>query len=132
MAFRRDALADAGEFCEELGRTGDTLLSGEDSDMVRRVLAAGWRVWLEPRAAVFHAVHTERLHSRFYWRRLWWAGIGRATQPALRTTVRLLGALPVRVVLWAATGDRIYLYRLAETAGYLAARCGLVTVAPRR
>jgi GT2 family glycosyltransferase len=120
MAFRRRALAEIGPFAEELGRRGSLLLSGEDSDMVARALRAGWRVWLEPAAVVLHTVHAERLQSRFYWRRLWWAGVGRAQQAAARTTLRLLVAVPVRMLLWALTGDRIYMYRLAESAGYMA------------
>jgi GT2 family glycosyltransferase len=127
MAFRRAVLDAVGGFSEALGRTGSSLLSGEDSDMVARVLAAGWRVWLEPGAAVMHTVHAERLRSRFYWRRLWWAGIGRAQQPELRTTLRLLAALPIRLALWSVTRDRMYLYRLAESAGYLTALTGLAT-----
>jgi hypothetical protein len=36
-----------------------------------------------------------------------------------KLTLRLLAALPVRLGLYAATRDRVHLYRLAETAGYL-------------
>jgi glucosyl-dolichyl phosphate glucuronosyltransferase len=126
MAFRRAALEQAGGFSEALGRTGTCLLSGEDSDMVARVLKARWRIWLEPGCVVLHAVHPERLRSRFYWRRLWWAGISRARQPAAATTLRLIVAVPIRTLLWALTRDRIYMYRLAESAGYLAVLSGAV------
>lgn len=95
--------------------------------MVQRVLNAGWRVRLEPRAAVLHTVHAERLRARFYWRRLWWAGVGRAQRPTPELTLRLLVAVPVRLLLWLLSRDRIYLYRLAESAGYLAARINLAT-----
>ena len=125
MAFRAKALADAGEFSLALGRIGSSLLSGEDSDMVARMLAAGWRVWLEPAAIVDHTVHPERCRGAYYWRRLWWNGISRARTPSLRVGVRLLAAVPVRLLLWMAVRDRLYLYRLAETAGYFAARLRL-------
>ena len=39
--------------------------------------------------------------------------------------LRLALAVPVRLLLWAASRDRLYLYRLAESAGYFAARLGL-------
>ncbi|MEA2199272.1 MAG: hypothetical protein QOJ25_3323 [Solirubrobacteraceae bacterium] len=121
MVFRRAALDEVGPFALELGRNGArSLLSGEDSDMVARVLAAGWRVWLEPRARVLHTVHAERLTAGFYWRRFWWAGVGRAQVATWRTTLRLLAAAPVRLVMWLLTRDRVYMYRLAETAGYVA------------
>jgi GT2 family glycosyltransferase len=126
LAFRRAALTDAGAFSTALGRGGASLLSGEDSDMVRRVLAHGWRVRLEPSAVVDHTVHADRCRSGYYWRRLWWNGISRAVQPSARVDARLLLAVPVRLVMWAAARDRLYLYRLAETAGYFAARLGVV------
>jgi glycosyltransferase involved in cell wall biosynthesis len=120
MAFRRATLDDTGPFAVALGRNGPgSLLSGEDSDMIARVLAAGWRVRLEPRARVLHTVHADRLRAGFYWRRFWWAGVGRAQARSGRTTLRLLLAAPVRLGMWALTRDRVYMYRLAETAGYV-------------
>lgn len=127
MAFRREALADAGPFSTALGRDGRSLLSGEDSDMVQRVLTCGWRVWLEPAALVDHSVHPDRCRGGYYWRRLWWNGISRAVTPSARVSARLLAAVPIRLVLWAAVRDRVYLYRLAESAGYFAARLGVAT-----
>lgn len=122
MAFRREALDAAGVFSTTLGRRGGSLLSGEDSDMVERVQAAGWRIWLEPSAVVDHMVHVARCEGRYYWRRLWWNGISRAVNPSPRVSVRLLAAVPVRLGMWVLVRDRLYLYRLAETAGYFAAR----------
>jgi glucosyl-dolichyl phosphate glucuronosyltransferase len=128
VAFRRETLAAVGPFSLALGRKGAaSLLSGEDSDMVRRVLAAGWQVWLEPRAVVLHKVHAERLTSRFYWRRFWWGGVSRAQNPSLGVTARLTLAVPVRAVTWVLTQDRIFIYRLAESVGYFAALAGGVS-----
>jgi glycosyltransferase involved in cell wall biosynthesis len=126
LALRAHALSQAGPFSPALGRRGPLLLSGEDSDMVARVLASGWRVWLEPAAVVDHRVSADRCESGYYWRRLWWNGIGRAVNPSPRLTLRLIAALPLRLGMWVVVRDRVYLYRLAETAGYLAARLRLV------
>jgi hypothetical protein len=65
-----------------------------------------------------HTVHAERCRSGFYWRRLWWAGVSRAQRPSPHVAVRLAAAAPIRLGLWALTRDRIYLYRLAESAGF--------------
>ncbi len=118
MAFRAKTLAAVGDFSVALGRIGSSLLSGEDSDMVQRVIACGWEVWLEPKAVVLHTVHPERCRSSFYWRRSWWAGVGRATSPSLQLAARLAVAAPIRFWLWLLTRDRYYLYRTAESAGY--------------
>jgi hypothetical protein len=108
-------------FPRGLGRHGTTLLSGEESALVEAVRKDGWRIWLEPRAVVDHAVHGERCSSAYYWRRLWWAGVSRARAEEGRsaTGLRLTVAAPVRLVLYAITRDRVYLYRSAETAGFL-------------
>jgi glucosyl-dolichyl phosphate glucuronosyltransferase len=128
IAFRVDALPSDQPFLHELGRIGDSLLSGEECELVESVLAAGWKIWLDPRAAVKHTVHAERCESRYYWRRLWWAGVSRArtTNAGARLTLRLIGAAPVRLFLYALTRDRVYLYRTAETAGFLAERARLL------
>jgi glucosyl-dolichyl phosphate glucuronosyltransferase len=121
IAFRRDALSAAGGFLDHLGRMGTMLLSGEESAAIAAVRDGGWRIVLHPDAAVDHAVPRSRCVSRYYWRRLWWAGVTRARsggQPG-RTLARLLAAAPVRFALYLVTWDRVHLYRLAETAGYV-------------
>ena len=127
MAYRAELLAQAGGFPESLGRIGASLLSGEESAVIAALSRAGWRVWLEPAAVVDHTVHQERCTSHYYWRRLWWAGVtrARAGNGSFRLAVRLLAAAPVRLFLYAATRDRVHLYRTAETAGYFSERLKL-------
>jgi glucosyl-dolichyl phosphate glucuronosyltransferase len=124
IAFRAELLAGDEAFPEELGRDGTTLLSGEEVAVVETIRADGWRIWLEPSAVVDHTVHAERCRSSYYWRRLWWAGVtrARAADSPARVGLRLLAAAPTRLVLYVLTRDRMYLYRAAETAGFLAER----------
>jgi GT2 family glycosyltransferase len=127
MAFRAEALAQVGGFPERLGRIGTTLLSGEESAVVEMLRETGWRVWLEPTAVVDHMVRAERCTPRYYWRRLWWAGASRAraSRTSYWVALRLLLAAPLRLCLYAATRDRVHLYRMAETAGYFSERLKL-------
>jgi glucosyl-dolichyl phosphate glucuronosyltransferase len=132
IAFRAEVLRSERPFPEELGRCGTTLLSGEEYAVIEAVRAEGWKIWLEPNAIVDHAVHEERCRSRYYWRRLWWAGVSRsraANSPA-RVGLRLIGALPIRLTLYALTRDRVYLYRSAETAGFLVEQTRLLRGSP--
>ena len=125
LAFRAAALREVGGFSTRLGRIGSSLLSGEESAVIEALRAQGWLVWLQPAAVVDHSVASERLAGRYYWRRLWWQGIGRArASGSPQVTLRLLVAAPVRAALWLATRDRFYLYRTAETVGYLYERWG--------
>jgi GT2 family glycosyltransferase len=123
IAFRRAALAQAGGFSEELGRSGASLLSYEDTAMIERVVAAGWEVWLRPSAIVDHTVGAERCRGGYYWRRSWWNGISRARhRPTLALALKRAVAVPVSLGLYAIRRDRIHLYRTAESCGYAAER----------
>ena len=128
IAFRSTALPSSVPFAEELGRYGEKLLSGEEYALIETVRALGWKVWLEPRAVVEHTVHLERCESRYYWRRLWWAGVTRARSrhAVFSIALRLLVAAPIRLSLYALTWDRVHLYRTAETVGFFAERMRLV------
>jgi glucosyl-dolichyl phosphate glucuronosyltransferase len=120
MAFRRADLLAAGGFPENLGRVGTTLLSGEEYEVIERLRGFGRVVWLEPDAVVDHHVAPERCRSTYYWRRLWWQGVSRArARRSLGVALRLACAAPIRLALWPLARDRVYLYRIAETAGYL-------------
>lgn len=120
ICFRRRQLLEVGGFPGDLGRVGDNLLSGEEHEVIETLRCAGWSIWLEPGAIVDHRVTSARCRASYYWRRLWWQGVSRAR--ARRSPVlafRLLAAAIVRLALWAMTGDRFYLFRTAETAGYV-------------
>lgn len=118
----RERILALGGFPEHLGRIGDSLLSGEETAVLDAVLGSGGEIWIAPRAQVLHRVNPARYESAYYWRRLWWQGITRARMGGgVRTGCRLLIAAPLRLCLWVGTRDRFYLYRLAETAGFLVA-----------
>lgn len=69
LAVRRDALLDAGGFRAGLDRHGGSLLSGGDTDLVRRIAAGGGRVHYAPRASVHHHIAAERLTRAWFRRR---------------------------------------------------------------
>jgi GT2 family glycosyltransferase len=79
-AFRRRALDEAGGFPTGLGRFGQSLLSGEDVLLMRRVRSHGWRIRYHSQFSVGHKVKRERLTRRWVRSRAFWEGI---------TTVRM-------------------------------------------
>jgi len=76
MAFRKEMFEKYGVFRTDLGRCGDNLMSNEDTEFGRRLLAAGERLRYEPRAVVYHSISAERLNKRYF--RAWWFAYGRA------------------------------------------------------
>lgn len=65
VAFRRESLLSIGGFPVKLGPRGTQLLTNEENGLFRRVADRGWTVVYEPRARIFHWVHSERLSRRY-------------------------------------------------------------------
>jgi glucosyl-dolichyl phosphate glucuronosyltransferase len=65
LAFRRDVLVQLGMFEPALGRTGKNLFGGDETEMIRRIRAAGLEVWFAPGAAVRHQMPASRTTFRY-------------------------------------------------------------------
>jgi glycosyltransferase involved in cell wall biosynthesis len=76
MAFRKEIFERLGGFRTDLGRSGDNLLSNEDTEFGRRLMAAGLRLRYEPTALTYHPVEEHRLRRQYF--RDWWFNKGRS------------------------------------------------------
>jgi glucosyl-dolichyl phosphate glucuronosyltransferase len=76
MAFRKEVFSACGGFRTDLGRVGKGMLSGEDSELGRRVIAAGRRLRYEPSAVTYHPVEEFRVHRKYFLK--WWFNKGRS------------------------------------------------------
>jgi cellulose synthase/poly-beta-1,6-N-acetylglucosamine synthase-like glycosyltransferase len=101
MSVRRLAALGAGGYDPKLGRSGRRLRSGEEPDLSRRLVAAGWTMRYEPAAAVVQQVTPERLERRWLLRRGWAQGAANA-----RLAVRA-GAAPTRRDLARLAADEV-------------------------
>lgn len=75
MAFRREVFARIGGFDPRLGRIGDSLLSGEESDIFRRVHEAGILTRYTPDAFLRHRIPASRTDPEWVLKRSYWQGI---------------------------------------------------------
>jgi GT2 family glycosyltransferase len=75
MAVRRTALESVGGFPQDLGKLRGTLLSGEDHELCRRILAAGLTAVYDPSMRVQHLVPASRLTVGYCLRWFYWSGI---------------------------------------------------------
>jgi glycosyltransferase involved in cell wall biosynthesis len=76
MAFRREVFDKYGVFRTDLGRSGQNLLSNEDTEFGRRLMAGGERLRYEPSAITYHPVEEFRMHRRYFL--IWWFNKGRS------------------------------------------------------
>ena len=74
LAFRTDRLLDVGGFSIHLGRhrTGHSLLSNDETDVINRLNEIDGRLVYEPNAIVGHLVTPERLTQSWFRRRTVW------------------------------------------------------------
>lgn len=78
MAFRKSVLEKHGGFRTDLGPSPnrETPRPNEDTELGRRLLAAGARLRYEPSAVVYHPVPDGRITQRYFLS--WWFDYGRA------------------------------------------------------
>ena len=86
MSVWRSAALGVGGFDGQFGRRGRRLLSGEERDLSRRLVQAGWRLRYEPTAAVVQQVLPDRIHPGWLLRRAWAQGVSDARFDLLRST----------------------------------------------
>ena len=98
MAFRRELFEKHGGFRTDLGRSGNKLLSNEDTEFGRRLLSNGVKLRYEPSAVMHHPVTKNRLQKRYLL--AWWFGKGRADALESRIpegTTRFFGGIPLHL-----------------------------------
>lgn len=111
MAFRRSTLERCGGFDPELGRCGESLVGGEESDLFARLNRAGEPCYYVPGAVIWHIIPPRKL-TRDYFDRLC-RNIGVSQRLRAEREGGVAG-LPLRELLkWAAT--------LLIAAGFLVA-----------
>ena len=74
-AFRRSLFERVGLYNAELGRSATGLLSDEDAELYRRILAAGLRGFHVPDFVIYHWVPAVRLTRRYHRRWCFWRGV---------------------------------------------------------
>ena len=80
MAFRRDALVEAGGFRSGIGRVGNQPLGCEETELCIRIaqLHPTARIRYEPRSNVSHRVSPDRVTMQYLRRRSYYEGISKA------------------------------------------------------
>ncbi len=128
MAVRRDAVPDGG-FDTRMGPCGKGRVSGEEVDLIRRILDQGQQAWIVTGPRVRHYVYPSRLTLRWIWQRQkavggeWAVQRGRPTpgkfgvpwwawKELARRALRMCG-------LWRPWYTPQFLQALSETAQYL-------------
>lgn len=74
ITYSRHMLAELGGFDARFGRIGNSLLSGEETELNFRGKFAGWQIWYCPAAIVRHFIFPSRMRHDFFRQRYYWSG----------------------------------------------------------
>lgn len=74
-SYCRATLEQFGGFDENLGRKKNCLLSGEETQIQRKIEQAGGYLFYAPAAGVQHFVSAARTQPRWFYRRFFWGGV---------------------------------------------------------
>lgn len=121
MAFRREALVRVGIFDTSLGRTGKSLIGGEESDLFERMAAVGIRPYYVPRAVMYHIIPAEKLTREYFLRLCYNMGVSQRRRAELHDRVWRLYV--GEVAKWCATLALCLVHRPCQSRALIAMRC---------
>ena len=101
MAMRREVFDKIGIFNTSLGRTGKSLIGGEESDLFERIAKAGMECYYTPRAVMYHIIPAEKLTDSYFERLCYNTGASQLTRAQIhnRTSRLYIG----EAMKWCAT-----------------------------
>lgn len=74
-SYRRDVLEQFGGFDEQLGRKNNCLLSGEETQIQRKIEQIGGYLLYSPAASIQHLVPASRTQPQWFYHRFFWGGV---------------------------------------------------------
>lgn len=72
ICFKKSSLIEHGGFNEDLGRKGSILLSGEEDELIQKIISSGKFVMYHPESKVNHFIPKERCSGDWMIRRMCW------------------------------------------------------------
>lgn len=90
MAIRREALEKVGYFNPMLGRKGNRLIGGEESDLFERLRQHHMRCYYTPDAVMYHIISEEKLTKDYFCRLAYNTGISQRSRAELHSRVAKL------------------------------------------
>lgn len=90
MAMRRELFERVGVFNTSLGRTGKSLIGGEESELFERIRDAKMECYYTPHAVMYHIIPAEKLTPEYFTRLSYNIGVSQRMRAELRGGKRML------------------------------------------
>ena len=101
MAMRRELFDQIGTFNTTLGRTGKSLIGGEESDLFERIAKHHMACYYVPRAVMYHIIPEEKLTQEYFCRLAYNVGVSHYRRAEIHNRVARL--FVGEVIKWCAT-----------------------------
>lgn len=112
MAMRREVFNSIGVFNTSLGRTGKSLIGGEESDLFERIAEAGMECYYTPSAVMYHIIPKEKLTDDYFKRLCYNTGVSQLTRAKIHN--RIIRLYIGEMIKWCATLLLCLLHRPAQ------------------
>lgn len=113
MALRRSVLDRVGYFNTQLGRSGNRLIGGEESDLFERLRQQGMKCYYVPRAVMYHIIGEEKLNKEYFSRLAYNTGVSQRSRAELHN--RVVRLYIFEVAKWIATLLLMLIHRPAQS-----------------
>lgn len=112
MALRRSVFDSYGLFNTSLGRTGTSLMGGEEKDLFQRVRSEGVAMYYLPKAVMYHIIPRSRMSREYVYKVALMIGRSERTRTLGISKGAYIRRLAEEVVKWAGTSILLGLYTL--------------------
>ena len=113
MALRRSVLDRVGYFNTQLGRSGNRLIGGEESDLFERMAKFSMRCYYVPRAVMYHIIPEEKLTAEYFDRLTYNIGVTQRARATLHG--RRMSLYLSEIAKWFATLLLCLVHRPAQS-----------------
>ena len=114
MAVRRSAVERYGVFDTSLGRSGTSLVGGEESDLFARLMRGGERCIYVPRAVMYHIIPESKLTDEYFDRLIYNIGVTQRRRAEMDGRMFAAGvaeygkwAVTLAIAAWYAVSGRV-------------------------
>ncbi len=117
IGFRREAIERVGMFDPNLGRTGTSVMGGEEKDLIQRLRAAGEEIYYLPDAVIYHDTPASRLTREYLFRLAPMIGCSERVRTLNISRVAWLKRLATEAFKWGGTLAILTFYTLTLRPG---------------
>lgn len=103
MGIRRSAIEKYGMFNPELGRTGKSLLGGEEKDLIKRMRDGGEKIYYNPGAVIYHIIPEDRFSDEYFDRVTKMIGVSERIRTLAESETSYKKRLISELIKWEAT-----------------------------